>query len=182
VTEETTAELYLGRVGRCIYCDAADDLRDEHPIPFGLGGKAQLFDATCGRCADITSAVERHVLQGQLGAFRRVLGMPTYHPRKRPRSFPARLRRGGVWTVEDVPVERFTAVGAFPRLPLPGVAEGRPQGGPIRMMGAVGITVIRNDGSERNPAARAGADAIDFNVPIALVAFMRMLAKVALGY
>ena len=179
--EVAAEELDLGRVGRCIYCDATDDLRDEHPIPFGLGGRAKLYDSTCGRCADITSAFEGHVLRSQLGAFRTVLRLPTRRPRSRPASFRARLRRGGSWAYEDVPLERYTAAGAFPRLPVPGVAEGRPEGGPIRMTGAVGVTVIRTEG-ERNPAARAGADAIEMNVPIALVAFMRLLAKVALGY
>jgi len=104
----------LGRVGRCIYCGATADLRDEHLIPHGLGGGAQLFDATCGSCAVKTSAFERLVLRDQLLPFRSILGLPTYHANNRPREFPARVQRGGEWTYESLPTAKYTAIGAFP--------------------------------------------------------------------
>jgi hypothetical protein len=28
------------KVGKCIYCSAAEDLSDEHVIPFGLGSRS----------------------------------------------------------------------------------------------------------------------------------------------
>jgi hypothetical protein len=177
-----TDELDLGRIGRCIYCGATEDLTDEHPIPYSLGGGAQLFDASCRACADITSKFERRVAQRQLGAFRTITGLPTYHKNKRPTTFRANVRRGAVWAYEDLPVEKFTAVAPFPKLPVPAAAEGLPPRSPIRLTGTVNITVVKRADPEPNPARRFGADAIDFDVSIELGSFMRLLAKIAYGY
>jgi hypothetical protein len=70
MSEVAVNERDLGRVGVCIYCGATDGLQDEHVIPFGIGGPAKLFDATCASCAEMTSAFERLVQRDQLGAFR----------------------------------------------------------------------------------------------------------------
>jgi hypothetical protein len=48
-------------VGRCIYCGSdggPDGLREEHIIPYSLGGNAVLEEASCSRCEAITSYLE----------------------------------------------------------------------------------------------------------------------------
>lgn len=81
-------------IGRCIYCSAADGLTDEHVIPFSLGGEWKLLAASCPRCSRTTSAVERHVSREHLVACRTVLGLPTYHPKRRPKALPQAIMRG----------------------------------------------------------------------------------------
>jgi hypothetical protein len=178
----TNEELDLGLVGRCIYCGATEDLQDEHPIPFGLAGRHVLRESSCARCAAMTSRWERLVLRGSLLPFRTILGLPTRRPSDRPTSFPARVKRDGVWADEDLPLARFTAVAPFPKLPPPGAIAGRPLSSTFRVTGWVGITVISNDGAESHPARRAGVEAIETATPTYPAPFMRMLAKIGWCY
>jgi hypothetical protein len=49
-----------GPVGRCIYCyDGTSILGNEHIIPFSLNGTHILPQASCLKCAEVTSQVER---------------------------------------------------------------------------------------------------------------------------
>jgi hypothetical protein len=41
-------------VGYCIYCQATDELTNEHILPFGLSGTAVLPKSSCKACAKIT--------------------------------------------------------------------------------------------------------------------------------
>ena len=181
-TTTTTADLDLGTIGRCIYCGSTDGLQDEHPIPFGLAGRHVLYEASCAACAGKTSLWERLVLRETLLPFRTILGLPTRRPRSRPTGFGARVRRGADWSEEDLPLEQYTAVAPFPKLPAPGAIAGRPPSDMIRTLGAVGITVVSNDGRESHPARRAGVEAIETVVPMYAAPFMRMLAKIGWGY
>jgi hypothetical protein len=167
----------LGSVGTCIYCGATDGLEDEHPVPFSLGGTLLLRDASCRRCAGKTSRWERLISHESFLPFRTILGLPTYRPKSRPTSFPARVKVGGEWRDDSLALERVTAVAPFPKLAPPGVLEGRPPSPEFRA-GAVGLTVIRNDGGETHPARRAGVEALETAVPFNPAAFMRMLAKI----
>lgn len=63
-----TAEDIQGKrydpVGECIYCGStggADGLRTEHIIPFSLGGKAELSEASCSKCEGITSYLDGYL-------------------------------------------------------------------------------------------------------------------------
>ena len=171
----------LGVVDQCIYCGRTDGLSDEHVIPYGLGRTAVLYAASCPTCKDKTSLWERRVLREMWLPFRTVLGMPTRHPKNRPKDFPARVRRGGVVQDERVPLDKVSAVALFPKLPPPGVYEDRPPSDQFRVVGHVAIHAIRK-GTERNPARRAGVDAIEYTVPAHYPAFLRLLAKIAWGY
>jgi hypothetical protein len=177
----STDEAILGTVGRCIYCGSTDDLTDEHVIPLGLGGIALLRLASCETCAKITTRFERQVLREQLLAFRTKLGLPTRRPRSRPASFPARVRKGEDWHDVQMPVDRYTAVGSFPRLPLPGALVGRAPGAAVRIAGTA-ITVFQRDEIGNDPPRRAGVDAIEVTTPLHVVPFLRLIAKIAWGF
>ena len=41
--------------GRCIYCGSTGPLKDEHIIPFSLGGKAVIEAASSGECKKVTN-------------------------------------------------------------------------------------------------------------------------------
>ncbi len=174
--------LDLGCIGACIYCGSTDDLTDEHVIPFGLAGKHQLRKASCRTCMKKTSLWERRVLNDTLGPFRAVLGLPTRHPKRRSTDFTARVRRGDQWTEERIPLDKITATAAFPKLDPPGAYEGREPSTTFWTRGAIAITAIRNDESERHPARRAGVDGILIPIATYPAAFMRMLAKIAWGF
>ena len=50
--------------GRCIYCGAdggADGLRDEHIIPYSLGGNTESLAASCSACERITSYLDGYL-------------------------------------------------------------------------------------------------------------------------
>jgi hypothetical protein len=174
-------ETNLGRISACIYCGATDDLTDEHVIPKGLGGPAVLYDASCRSCAKTTSAFERLVLRDQLGAFRVRMGLPTRRPKTRPTEFPARVRRGTEWEDVRLPMDKFTAIGAFPRFPLPSVVARRAPGEGIRIR-YTGIAVVPHDGIGNDPPRRAGVDAVEQTVRAYPGAFMQVLAKIAWGF
>jgi hypothetical protein len=64
--------------GRCIYCGGADDLTDEHVIPFALAANSVIYlKASCKSCAAIIQPYEQDVLREQLGVFRAQVGAPT---------------------------------------------------------------------------------------------------------
>lgn len=74
-------------VEKCIYCDGASGLTDEHVIPLGLNGPFILPKATCEVCADVTKRIEDHLLRGPFQSVRAVLDMPTRRKRQRPSTF-----------------------------------------------------------------------------------------------
>jgi hypothetical protein len=66
-------------VGCCIYCGSTEaDLREEHVLPFGLGGNHfRLPKASCRSCERITGTIEQQVLKGMLKPFRARAGFPS---------------------------------------------------------------------------------------------------------
>ena len=75
-------------IGRCIYCGSTENLTNEHIVPRGLKG-------SCQACAEITSGFEKSVLRQQFILPRTALGLPTYHPKKRPQKFSFEVERNG---------------------------------------------------------------------------------------
>jgi HNH endonuclease len=50
--------------GRCIYCGSdggTDGLRNEHIMPYSLGGNAQLMEASCSACERVTSYLDGYL-------------------------------------------------------------------------------------------------------------------------
>jgi hypothetical protein len=177
-----TGDIVLGDIGECIYCGATDDLRTEHLIPFSLAGRHVLRRASCRACERKTSRWESKVAHDSFLSVRTVLAMPTRRPKKRPRSFPAKVCRGATWSDENLDLARMTAVAPFPKLPAPGAMDGRPLSTNVQTHGVVGLRVVANDGGDSNPAKRAGVDAVEIPITYEPVPMMRMLAKIAWGY
>jgi hypothetical protein len=181
-TSPGTGDIVLGEIGECIYCGATDDLRTEHLIPFSLAGRHVLLRASCRACERKTSRWESKVAHDSFLPVRTLLAMPTRRPKKRPTSFPAKVRRGATWSEEDLDLTRMTAVAPFPKLPAPGAMDGRPLSTNVQTHGVVGLGVVANDGGDSNPAKRAGVEAVEIPIVYEPVPFMRMLAKIAWSY
>ena len=59
--------------GSCIYCGSdggADGLRDEHIVPYSLGGNAVLLAASCSACEKITSYLDGYLAKAIYGDLR----------------------------------------------------------------------------------------------------------------
>ena len=85
----------MKHIGRCVYCGSTDNLTDEHVVPRGLKGPWQLLRGSCKVCNQITSAFERSVLKEQFKLPRAALGLPTYHPKNRPKEFSFEAEKDG---------------------------------------------------------------------------------------
>jgi hypothetical protein len=171
-------------VGQCIYCDARHGLTTEHIVPRSLGGTHVLTTATCRSCQDATSRIERVVSRGDLLLFRTILGLPTYRPKNRPRTFRAKVRRGTTWSEEEVPLRYLAGAALFPRLPVPGAWDRREASAIVQTVGVVGLTAIPRTGPSPDELAYREDGIEEITVPVSLnpVAFMKLLAKVAWGF
>ena len=89
------ARKILNRIGRCIYCGSRRDLTSEHIIPYGLGGEFILQEASCKKCATITSQFEGDELKGPLSAFRAANKFPSRHKKIRPINFQLKAKKSG---------------------------------------------------------------------------------------
>lgn len=75
--------------GKCIYCGRDDtELTDEHIVPFGLGGKLVLEQASCKACAKVTGKVEGARLRAMFAPLRSRAGLPSRRPKDRAREEP----------------------------------------------------------------------------------------------
>jgi hypothetical protein len=84
----------FGPVGRCIYCgvDGNDEKLDsEHIVPFSLGGNAELLEASCKRCAKITSYLDGYLGKNSFYEYRVHVGIQTRRPKVRPNALPATI-------------------------------------------------------------------------------------------
>lgn len=121
-----TGDIVLGDIGECTYCGATDGLRTGHLIPFILAGRHVMLHASCRACERKTSRLETKVAHDSFLSVRTLLAMPTRRPKRRPTSFPARLRRRATSNEENLDLTRMTAIAPFPKLRAPGAMDGRP--------------------------------------------------------
>jgi len=164
------------RIGRCVYCGAMDDLSDEHVVPHGLGGKWLLLEASCPRCRDATSLVERRVLREQFIGARTVLDMPTRRKRERPTVLEQKLVAGDRHIALSLRPSDHPAPLAFPIFPPP---TGRVDVTAASESFLTGIRVATRQGRLEALVATTGAD--KWTYPFAgAETFARFVAKV--GY
>ncbi|MEK9502494.1 hypothetical protein [Gaopeijia maritima] len=111
-------------VGQCIYCGETDDLRDEHIVPYGLGGNLVLPDSSCGACAEITSRIELKVLRGSFRPIRVMRGIQSRRKhRGAPTKLPLQVRYGDEWETIELPHHEYPLLLHFLVYDLPGCLE-----------------------------------------------------------
>ncbi len=166
------------RVGRCVYCEATDDLRREHIIPFGLSGNAVLPAASCRRCAKITSKFEAQVLRGPMRSVRvlRNLRSGSKH-NGAPVTERLDIIRKGVRETVELQIDEYPVVLHFPVFAPPGLLTGPSRPG-IEITGVVSVSF---GPSPQAVLARLGAQEIVLESQRDRpAAFARMIAKI--GY
>ncbi|MGD9578920.1 MAG: HNH endonuclease, partial [Syntrophorhabdus sp.] len=108
-------------VGRCIYCGSAENLSDEHIVPYGLGGNLELPKSSCKRCARITSKFELAVLRGSMRPVRiyRKIQSRGKH-QDSPVKYLVTIESGGDRKDIKVPIEDYPILVTFPIFAVPG--------------------------------------------------------------
>lgn len=108
-------------VGKCIDCGNTDALTMEHVIPYGLGGKIELPDASCRECAKITSNFEHTCLRTMYGPLRLLYGMPSRRKKSRPSTLPLKIKRtaSDEWSYTEVEQEKYPFLILFPYFTAP---------------------------------------------------------------
>ena len=171
------------KVGACIYCDATGRLSDEHVIPFELNGTIVLEQASCATCAAETSRIERKLLRGHWWPLRRQLGLRSRRPKDQRDTFVATTEVDGELESIDIPAAKWPVLTVFD-FDVPGYLVNRfDAGAPISprpfLKQLAPLPVIS---SKRKGVFRAGRQKVTLPVNIEVVDFIRLIAKVALGY
>ncbi len=169
----------LRSVGECVYCGATDDLRDEHIIPFGLGGNIILPDATCGRCARITSAFEQRVLRGFMHRARSTGRFPTRRPRMRPQTHIVTLLRDGIATEAQVPADQEPGLLQLPLLAAPQFFSGANSTAGVLIQG---VETLYFGVNPEEFARVQGASGLRQTDNLDVTSFARMIAKIGYCY
>jgi hypothetical protein len=169
------------RIGQCIYCGRADgQLSREHIIPEGLNGEWTLTNASCDRCAQITSRFETDLLQNAFGPARLALRMRTKRPAERPQHLPLLVRRGGAEVSIPIPVEEYPAVIALPVFAPPAYMNQDSGSSLLRVVNARPIQVAGRPLAELH--AKYGYEYTAIQLEYKPVAFARAVAKIAYAF
>lgn len=165
-------------IGECIYCGSKHvDLSDEHILPYSLGGKEILQQASCETCARITSQLEGSVSRNMLGSLRTALDYPTYHKKSRPPLQVVASVEGISWRVTVEPSE-YPLFVVLPQLKLLGGAFDGHCPDPPSICHGAWIQPIRMIGVGK--FVEIGADTITAESVIDVHSFLRVVAKI--GY
>ncbi len=119
----------------CIYCGTIDDLRDEHIISSGLGGKAILPKSTCGKCSIVTGRIERFVLRGSMRSVRVFLKLRSRRPNDVPTEYPIRIIRGNRAETIGLPLEEYPILLPMPIFDIPSFLSGDEETKGIKIIG-----------------------------------------------
>jgi HNH endonuclease len=111
--------------GRCIYCGATGSLKDEHIIPFSLGGKAVIEAASCGHCEKITSYLDGYLARQIFHEYRAHTGMKSRRPKERPTELSATIvKPDGTHEVRSFAPKEHPYFLMMPVWNLPGILLG----------------------------------------------------------
>lgn len=163
-------------IGRCIYCGSTENLTDEHILPRGLKGPWKLLKGSCLSCNQITSAFEKHVLREQFILPRAALGLPTYHPKKRPQKFSFGVEKEGHKETIVLPVSNCPPLFMMLTLKKPRYIEDYDYEKGVKVTGA------SLHGPELSKIKeKLKIDSLSITANISGNCFERMLAKIAYG-
>jgi hypothetical protein len=177
---EDASALQLKPAGRCIYCGAEGDLTKEHIVPFALNGNSVLPDASCKRCAAITSKFELHVLRGSMRSVRIYRRLQS----RRGHSgalieYPLTIVRNGVQQMVHVPLDKYPILLNFPTFAVPRAFAGLTGVG----ISVAGITTVSFGRRPEDVMRELGAEQIIVNSHADQpTAFARMVAKIAYAF
>ncbi|MFA5452999.1 MAG: HNH endonuclease [Candidatus Methanomethylophilaceae archaeon] len=88
MAQEDLANHNFGVIGKCIYCGSEEELKTEHIVPYGLGGKSILKKASCENCAKVTSQIEMDVLRVHFGNYRTSMDFPSRRKKEKSTTTP----------------------------------------------------------------------------------------------
>lgn len=161
--------------GVCIYCGAAGiPLKDEHVVPYSLGGTHVLRDASCAACEDITKNFEQQVARDLWGDARTSFDQPTRRKKERRTHIevPGANERGGK---RLIPAGEYPAGFIFYKMGPSGFLRGLSDTTDIS--GSWQMLVIDDEKRRTNFMENHGPPVIAFrHVP---EAFGKLLAKIA---
>lgn len=165
-------------VGTCIYC-GAPGTREEHVIPYALGGNVVLPNASCPACEAITSYVDGVLGRGIFGAMKSSLKI---QKRKRKSEQVVSI----VFETESGQETRTIPISDAPPFLLlqcfdgPGALEGRPPSPAVCKDNWVWVSDKFRQYSDnlRKPGDKKWTLAFQFNTDV----FIRGLAKIAHGF
>lgn len=167
-------------VGECIYCGVDQGLSDEHIIPFSLGGKLVLPDASCKTCAAITSKIERSVLKGFMYKARVVGNFPSRRKKDRPSTLSTRLITRDDNVVEHpIPVEEAPAFLFLPKFARASILNNQL---PVSGITITGQETLHFGKNIEELIHNHNAKGIQFSSQVQATEFAKLLAKIAYGY
>jgi hypothetical protein len=172
--------------GACIYCGAADvPLKDEHVVPYSLGGSHVLRQASCARCEDMTKKFEQMVARDLWGDARTSFNAPSR--RKKDRKTHIEMtdsKRGGK---RLIPVAEYPAGFIFYKMGTCGYLQGLQETDDISSTWQL---IVMDDATRRNafmekhdcpPALRFRHVPDAFGRLLAKIAYCQMLTALDLG-
>ncbi len=168
--------------GRCIYCGSdggQGGLRDEHLIPFSLGGNAVIERASCAECERKTSYIDGYLARVIFRQFRALTGIQTRHPKERPREFEAVLKIGDAVQERAIPLEDHPLTLLLPIMPVCGLLRGAQ---PTTEFEGTTVTVYYRSHSNMKERLGVASDQrlhMKIDTTMNLITFGRGLAKIA---
>ena len=175
--------------GQCIYCGVAEGLSDEHIIPFAMGGRWIIPNASCSNCAKATARFEGVCMRSCLGPFRMYFDFPSRRKGDRPSKIPLKVKFSPDqdWQLFEVERDEYPFLIGLPIFDMPELL-----GGPLRTGRRDAATRqiwIRSpsfgEGLEKHLAhltRKYGFQSIFPEAEVRVPEFVLMLAKIAHSY
>lgn len=181
MTEDIQGRRFPG-FGCCIYCGSEGGdggLRDEHIIPFSLGGNAVIQAASCSDCEAKTSYPDGYLARAVFQEFRTHAGVQTRNPRDRPTAFQSTLIIGDSEERRTIPLEDHPHSLGMPNLSPCGLIRGAQPSAAFEATKIHLFHNVREDIRARLNIRNDADFAVRFRKEINLVPFGRALAKIA---
>jgi len=169
---------------RCIYCGLSREdarLTKEHIIPLSFDGRFIFPNASCVKCAGITSRFERTCSQQIFDHLRVHYQLPTRRPQNRPDAFPLDYNENGNTVTRMVPVLQHPFVVALPNFETAGMLADRMVSDRMENVEFRGFASYPM-GLVPGPNSNFVGPSFNMQLRADPFAFARVLAKIAHGF